>query len=308
MALFAVAAIIVLGVVFSWLYVRIPPEITVPDVVGLPLTEGAVIMKNSQLSIETIQEFGPDTMAGRILRTSPTPHSNVKPGRNVILYYTEGEAVVEVPDLIGTPFVNAVNTLRRVGMENDGPFGLVVGTMESRESDSPAGTIISQSPAPGTKVKVQSKVDVLVAAVGTTMPSLVNMTFFEASEKLAEMGYGIGNVERFFDSRVPPDIIMTQNPPAGAKLEPETIISVQISTSPRESFGPSYPAPGGNAYPQPEPVPAPGGTAPDIRTAPGPTNGSPSSPSSSSGSASRGPAPSEGVPTISADTRLLTSP
>lgn len=220
-----------LAAVAIWFFAGVStPEVTVPNVVGKKYEDATEELRKFGFAIEIIPEIGADTLVGQVVRTSPAAGSRVKPGRSIILYVVAGEALVFVPDLVGTYFIEAENRLRRAGI-NEGYAGLVLGTSTSVVSDSPPGTILWQSPASGSRAKVGDKVDIHVAVSKELekMPNLVGLTLTDALEKLASMGYS-ASIENYFTTSQPPNTVLNQKPSPGTTLSPETVIRLDVAT------------------------------------------------------------------------------
>jgi serine/threonine-protein kinase len=223
------------------------PEIQVPDVMGRPYEEAVALLKDRGLMVEIVSVFGPDTEANTVVRLVPPAGSLVKPGRRIIVQVVSGEALIEVPELVGTFFVEAENRLRRAGMVK-GVDGFRLGQITSVISDSPPGLIQEQNPAAGIMARAGSSVDIIIAVDRSeTMPNLVGKRIGEAIEILRARGYAFQSIEPQRTVSTPPDLVMSQAPAPGARLTPTTVIKAIISEAP-----PEMPAP--NAYPSPEPM------------------------------------------------------
>lgn len=237
--------LLILSAIGFWFFTGVStPEISVPDVVGKNYEVATRELQGIGLIIEMIPENAADSEIGRVLRTSPVAGSIVKPGRPVILYVAAGEAMVPVPALVGTYFIEAENALKRAGI-SAGLGGLILGTKTSVVSDSPPGTILAQSPEAGTTVKVGSAVDITIAVAKSSdgMPDLVGMMLPQAVEALAAMGYSVGEVKTYFTTAHAPDVVVNQKPAPGTPLMPETVIRVDIAAATGDGTSPVQPAP-----------------------------------------------------------------
>jgi beta-lactam-binding protein with PASTA domain len=95
-----------------------------------------------------------DSLKGVVTRQDPSADSEIRKGGTVRV--SVEAAVVAVPTLSGATLDQALDALLRLG--------LALGTTEAVSvTDAPDGTIVSQSPAPGTSVPLGSKVNVSVA-------------------------------------------------------------------------------------------------------------------------------------------------
>jgi len=218
----SVVALVVIGLIGYTLIAGVAKdEITVPAAVGRNFEEVAAELKKLGLLPEAVPEYGPDTAAGQVMRQSPPAGSRVKAGRRVRLFVCAGAGQVAVPDLVGTNVADAYSRLQQVGRESGIFEGLRVGAQTAVPVDSPAGTVLSQSPAAGAIVRAGTAVDIQYAAdksADTTMPSLVGMNVDEAKELIAQRGFTVADVERRPDPRFAEGTVISQSPSPGARL------------------------------------------------------------------------------------------
>lgn len=209
------------------------PELAVPDEIGIPADVAASNLRKLGLAVEIIDEQGPDTMVGQVLRMAPSPGSLVKPGRRIILYVGAGAGIIAVPDLVGTYLIDAENRLARAGVESGVLGGLRLGERSQVGHDSPAGTILSQLPAPGTLVSPGTAVSIVVAVPndGTRMPNLVDKPVATAIDSLAIGGY-TPLQEPYFTTARAPGTILSQEPAPGSLLGPDQVIRLIVATPP----------------------------------------------------------------------------
>lgn len=261
-------ALLSLGIILAvlggaaWLWTGAgTPELAVPDEIGIPADVAASNLRKLGLTVELIDEQGPDTMVGQVLRMAPSPGSFVKPGRRIILYVGAGAGVISVPDLVGTYLIDAENRLARAGVESGVLGGLRLGERTQVGHDSPAGTILSQQPAPGTLVKPGTAVSIVVAVPGdgTRMPNLVDKPVAAAIDSLAIGGY-TPIQEPYYTTARAPGTILSQEPAPGSLLRPDQVIRLIIATPPASRSDAVDPTP------PPDPTSAPTGSEPTTRT------------------------------------------
>ncbi len=278
LALVSLAVIVAVLGAAGWLWKSAgTPEMSVPDEVGLPAAVAQANLVKMGLGVELIEEPGPDTMTGRVIRMSPAPGLLVKPGRVIILYVASGSGAIVVPDLVGTYLIEAENRLGRAGMESGVLGGLVLGERSSVTHDSPAGTILSQSPMPGTIVKPGTPVSVVVAvpAEGMRMPNLVGRLLNQAMDTLAAAGYTAITAEPYYTTSRATNTILSQEPAPGTPLQPGMAIKLVVATPPASRIDDPSPfetPPPGDLPFTPEPdapdVNTPGATFPDAEAPP----------------------------------------
>ena len=133
-----------------------------------------------------------DAAAGTVIAQSPVAGTRVKPGTSVDVTIA-ASALVAVPDLTGETPRDAARLLRRAQ--------LGLGQERQRESEARPGTVIRQSPAPGTRVPRETLVNILVAtappAPGAAARSVYAAGAAEASDRhrAADRDHAAGGVQ-----------------------------------------------------------------------------------------------------------------
>ncbi|HMH93519.1 MAG TPA: Stk1 family PASTA domain-containing Ser/Thr kinase [Streptosporangiaceae bacterium] len=107
---------------------------------------------------------------------------------------------------------------------------LVVGTVTNRPSATvPSGNVISSNPSDGTNVKAHTSVNLVVSAgqAKKTVPSVTGMQEQAAITELTSAGLNY-NVKQVQSSQ-PQNTVVSQSPPAGSKVAPSTIVTLNVS-------------------------------------------------------------------------------
>ena len=131
-----------------------PQLVIVPNLVGQPVEVAAVVLGKPGLGLGDRRRQESDAAAGTVIAQSPVAGTRVKPGTSVDVTIA-ASALVAVPDLTGETPRDAARLLRRAQ--------LGLGQERQRESEARPGTVIRQSPTPGTRVPRETLVNVLVA-------------------------------------------------------------------------------------------------------------------------------------------------
>ncbi len=95
---------------------------------------------------------------GTVIRTEPEAGTSLASGAQVIVYVSKQQVDINrtVPNLIGlSSQEDAVTSLRSANLR--------IGSVTETYSDLPAGTIVDQSPAAGSKVRMNSGVNVAIS-------------------------------------------------------------------------------------------------------------------------------------------------
>lgn len=161
---------------------------TVPAITGKHMDQVTELLDKNEFEM-VIQDsiYDPTLQPGIVVKQFPEPDAVVKKNRSI--YVTVNRLVppdVEMPSLLGYTLRNAVMTL-----ENN---GLILGDTSYR-LDFAKNSVLEQSVAPGTKIKVGTKISlVLGSGVGQELmavPKLVGLTYAEAKVLAEAQGISV---------------------------------------------------------------------------------------------------------------------
>jgi serine/threonine-protein kinase len=163
----------------------------VPNVLGFEREAAIRTLRAAGLEVGSVRELETtERPAGTIVRVSPAAASLLEPGQRVDLTVAI-EARVRVPTLTGTSLEAARARLAEMGLA----LGRVIERPTPRTRP---GTVVDQSPAPGTRVAMRSAVELSIAVAPPfcIVPRLVGRTESQALALLAEAGLAAGDVQR----------------------------------------------------------------------------------------------------------------
>jgi beta-lactam-binding protein with PASTA domain len=138
----------------------------------------------------------------------------------LVIWYSERSSGKLVPAVVGTQAGAASARLR------DDGFAVV---QASQSSPRPAGTVLGQRPAAGTRQGSGSTVRLLISKGRgrTTVPNGVGLAQGAARDRLVQAGFRVMTAEVFSDQ--PRGTVVAQSPPAGGKVGPGTLVRLNIS-------------------------------------------------------------------------------
>jgi eukaryotic-like serine/threonine-protein kinase len=145
------------------------------------------------------------------------------------LRFKGGPAVIEVPDFVGKTIEQARSTASVAG--------LTIETTDAPSDLYPTGQVVDQEPNSGAKVSRSNPVVKLTVSRGSEaveVPRVVNLTEGEASAQLSSSGFIAGTPKYKSDETVPASYVISQEPPAGAKVAPGQEVTLTISTGPKQ--------------------------------------------------------------------------
>jgi beta-lactam-binding protein with PASTA domain len=209
------------------------PHIAVPrcpKLIGQPLDAARKIAAAERVTLNPITYRPADGTPGVIVDQAAT----ARRGDDVYLcaVVVSQPWTVVVPNLVGMTVDAAPAALRDPGYHN---MLALARQRQLSESDRPPGTILSQTPAPGTKVTTPTLIGVVVATppAYVVVPQLVGSNVRDAPAALGDARFRqllslARQVERR-EADAPTGTILAQNPAAGTRVKVPTAIVVAVA-------------------------------------------------------------------------------
>jgi serine/threonine-protein kinase len=201
-----------------------PQEVAVPDLIGLPLQQARLALRDEGLKVGSVtREPSDEYEQGEVIRQSYPPGATVPTGTAIDLVVSSGPETVIVPYVVGQTEEQA-----RANLEASGLVADVVYT----SSDEPEGTVIDQEPDGGTEAQRGDTVQLLVSQgpEARPMPDVRGMEADEAERMLeADYGLNVSQVDNEGPCAHPPGFVCAQEPEPGTEVQPgdEAILYVQ---------------------------------------------------------------------------------
>ncbi len=125
---------------------------TVPNVVGMTKQQAEARLRAAGFRVRANDAFSESVPAGKVISQNPQEKLTVAVGSVVSIVVSKGTERVSVPDVIGRTAIDAKAVLEAAGFKVELQY----------EPHSEAGTVLEQSPSPGTSVAKGSTVTLLV--------------------------------------------------------------------------------------------------------------------------------------------------
>lgn len=165
-----------------------PERIEVPDVVGKNQDEAKTLIEAAALKLGSVRsEVSKTVEPGIVISQNPAGGEDVERGSSVNLVVSSGKQTVKVPDVRGFTEERAREIL--LGRNLDPVVKETCNTSEK------PGTVIEQSPAPGTEVTEDSDVTITVNRA-VTVPDVEGKKEDEAKSQLESAGFTVNVVKR----------------------------------------------------------------------------------------------------------------
>jgi serine/threonine-protein kinase len=204
-----------------------PEPVTVPaDLVGMTQEEAEAAIVAAGLTVgEVTADEGSDEEPGTVTATDPASGAQVPPGTAVNLAVARAPEQVAVPSVIGRSLEDA-----RAAIED---AGLVLGNVESRESDRPQNEVLETNPAGGTMVDQGSTVNVAISAGQATVevPDVTGDQQGAAEATLRQQGFNvIVQPEETCDEDQ--NVVFAQDPEGGTEVSPGANVVIRVAQPP----------------------------------------------------------------------------
>jgi len=225
-------AVVLVGVILgarSLLTAEAPPdpEVAVPQVVGATIEAALETLGRSELRAGRVTEVETESSApGTVLAQRPEAGANLTIGGAVDLTVAKSPALTTVPSVAGLSEAEALSRLRAAG--------LVPGTRIRAASDTlPSGAVISTQPGPGTRVAVDSVIEVTISdgPARASVRAVTNRPLAEAVNRLRDQGFTVEVYEEA-NPAVAAGLVIRQLPEAGQEAVLGSSVLLWVSTGP----------------------------------------------------------------------------
>lgn len=196
----------------------------VPSVVGLSRAAAVKAVEGAGFKAGVQEEFSDRVAAGFVSRQAPTGGTKLREGATVDIWVSKGSETVDLEDMRGWTDDQVDAYLSENRLEGDRHTG--------RSSAVADGQVFKQDPPAGTPVKRGDTVSYWVSTgkPQATVPNLSGMTQDQASAALTDAGLTLGTPTTQTSATVPAGQVISQDPPAGKKVDKGTTVTVVISS------------------------------------------------------------------------------
>lgn len=131
-------------------------QLQVPSIVGLAQAVAEDAIEKAGLEVGDVQQQESQSARGAVLSTNPAAATLVAPSTRIDLVVSSGPPAVNAPDVVGQSYASARAMLEQVGIQ----VGDVI--TDSLSTAAPQ-TVISQTPAAGSRIAPGSKVSLTIS-------------------------------------------------------------------------------------------------------------------------------------------------
>ena len=225
-----VGAFIVVIILFNYvimpLYVKHSKMTKVPNVVGMNFNDAKQILDETGLDVKQGDiRYDEAKSVGQVLEQNPQADQQVKVGRRIYLVVCGGEQLVEVPKLSGRSIRDARYTVEQRNLQ--------IGNIVKKYSNLyPEDVIISQVIQPGSRVKKNTKIDVIVsqgAQLGDIIvPDVTGKTLAEAKKTIEDKKLIVGKIT-YQPSDLPTGKVLDQYPRKDKSVSEKSTVDLFVA-------------------------------------------------------------------------------
>ena len=195
-------------------------SVVVPDVVGLPLERAKMKLQSADCDFGSVRDQVTGSRApGIVLSHTPAKGTRIRPHSHVQLV-VEAESVI-VPSLVGQ-HVNQASAMLQERRLLMGPVRKEI------TGGRPTGTVLSQSPTGGTRVRLNSEVQLVVEAESMLVPAVVGLPLNQARAILNERRLNLSSVREEITGRYPVGTVLRQSPTGGVHVSPQSRLQLVV--------------------------------------------------------------------------------
>ncbi|WP_433511347.1 protein kinase domain-containing protein [Nonomuraea sp. CA-143628] len=201
--------------------------VRVPVVAGMGRTAAVAALKRAGFVVGEVTQVDSRRKIGEVLSSSPSGGATVARGSTVSLQVSAGLAV---PAVAGVERKQAEAALVSAG--------LVVGAAKSVCSDRPEGQVLSSEPGAGSRVSGGTKVLLVVARNGATVPSVVGQPKAAARAALRGAGFAVSFKTQVVTDDAQVDVALSQSVAAGSCAKAGAAVVVTVGVVDQGGGGP----------------------------------------------------------------------
>lgn len=204
-----------------------PPEVAMPNVVGLSKEEAQKEIENVKLKFEIEkEEYNKDVPEGFIISQDPTymeKFNKVKQGSTVKVVVSKGEEKTTVPKVVGMEKDKAVKALEDAKLK--------VEIVEESSKKVQEGYVISQETSPDTEAFAGDtiKIHVSTGVEKATVPDVIGKSQADAKKTLEAQGFVVA-VTTSEDSSKGNGIVLKQSLDSGKTVEKGSTVTITVNS------------------------------------------------------------------------------
>ncbi len=200
------------------------PAVAVANYVNQPDALAQKTIVNAGLTYKATRQTSDTVAPNHVIRQDPAPGSKIARGSAVQLVISSGPPTVGLRDVVGYTLDDAQKDLTGDKLNV---------TVVQKFDPTPKGSVVDERPKPGTKMRQNAGVTLVVSQgpAPIKMPRLAGLTLDQARQIAAQDGFTINVSERSAFPNIPPNVIESQDVPAGMQVPSDHSTTVNVVVS-----------------------------------------------------------------------------
>ncbi|MGH7709275.1 MAG: PASTA domain-containing protein, partial [Vulcanimicrobiaceae bacterium] len=200
----------------------------IEDYVGTPADQAESALTHDGYSYTVTLAPSATATSGTVTSQDPIAHLPIGAHGTVHLVVSSGPELVGLVDLRSYSVDDALRFVKNVGL---------AAKVTEKYDKAAKGMVISQNPAPGTRLAAKSVVKIVVSkgAAPVAVPSLVSLTLDDAKKQLAQRHLNIVVGDRQATDTIAENVVISQDPKPGATAPAGSPVTVVVSTGPAQT-------------------------------------------------------------------------
>lgn len=203
-----------------------PSEMEAPNIVGMSVDDASELLKQSGVSLETIEtRYDERAAKGIILMQKPESNIKIKVPGKIQVVVSDGQELVKVPDLTAMSLREAQNKLK--------DYSLTSRTTYEFNSQMLKGYVIRQSPSADSMVAINTEIEIFVSNGAEPnkikVPNLVGMSEKRAKDVLKEKNLSVGDLKYDEDRSKPDGVVLSQSMVPNSEVDNSTPINIVVN-------------------------------------------------------------------------------
>ena len=213
------------------------PTVKAPKLVGMAYPDAQQLAQKYGLEVAIVGTAYSDQFAANyVVSQKPEADQPVEKGGRIEVVVSLGKEMVQVP--------RVVEDTLQVAQQKLAAAGFHARVSEENSDQTPAGIVMSQSPAPGVSAEKGSDVALRVSAgkEKVAVPNVVGMTEADAQDAIVKAGLAKSYPNYQDYTFVPPGHVLSQEPKPGTMVEKGSTVYIAVRR-PGPTPAPPAPAP-----------------------------------------------------------------
>ena len=233
LAMGTIILMLLAGFVTFMVTIRGPEQTMVPNVVGNDLENALVALQEKELYPHVQLRYS-STPAdkGTVLEQDPNPGAIVKAKSKIVLRVSKGSIIEHIDNYVGWNIEDLEIHLKSL-VSVHGPMLSIKEPVQRIFNELPEGTIISQSPEPGTEITSQTALQLVVSRgpqTGTIpVRDYTDMPYMDAVQSLIRQNIYFTVSARDADENEEAGIVVSQNPAPDSDVPRESLHQLVIT-------------------------------------------------------------------------------